>query len=105
MNFNWYTRVLLAVASGAILALAFPNYNFSLLAWIAIGLLTLASCGARLSIAPRGGPRGQAHKDSREDKAKRCHFTLGQIDAVEQAVHADSLRRGGSLRPIGNVRA
>lgn len=55
MNFNWYTRVLLAVASGAILALAFPNYNFSLLAWIAVGLLTLASCGARLSIAPLYG--------------------------------------------------
>ncbi len=55
MNFNWYTRVLLAVASGAILALSFPSYNFSLLAWVAVGLLTLASYGAKLSMAPLYG--------------------------------------------------
>jgi apolipoprotein N-acyltransferase len=55
MNFSWYTRVLLAVASGVILALSFPNYNLSLLAWVAVGLLTLASFGAKLSVAPLYG--------------------------------------------------
>lgn len=55
MNFSWYTRVLLAVASGVVLALSFPNYNFSLLAWVAVGLLTLASYGAKLSVAPLYG--------------------------------------------------
>ena len=47
MNRNespWYTRVLLALASGLTLALSFPNYNLSLLAWISVGLLVLASC-------------------------------------------------------------
>ena len=51
MNFSWYTRVLLAVASGVVLALSFPNYNFSLSAWVAVGLLTLASYGAKLRVA------------------------------------------------------
>jgi apolipoprotein N-acyltransferase len=55
MHLNGYTRVLLAVASGALLALSFPNYNFSLLAWIAVGLLTLASYRAKLLIAPLYG--------------------------------------------------
>lgn len=55
MNFNWYTRVLLAVASGVFLALSFPNYNFSLLAWIAVGLLTVASYRAKLSVSPLYG--------------------------------------------------
>ncbi|MGH9717647.1 MAG: apolipoprotein N-acyltransferase [Candidatus Acidiferrales bacterium] len=55
MNFSWYTRVLLAVASGVVLALSFPNYNFSLLAWIAVGLLFLASYRAKLSVAPLYG--------------------------------------------------
>ena len=47
MNFSRQTRILLAIASGVALALSFPKYNFSILAWIAIGLLVLASCGAR----------------------------------------------------------
>ena len=47
MNFRWHTRALLAIGSGATLALSFPNYNLSLLAWISIALLVLASCGAR----------------------------------------------------------
>jgi apolipoprotein N-acyltransferase len=47
MNFPRYLRVLLAVASGATLALSFPNYNLPLLAWISVGLLVLASAGAR----------------------------------------------------------
>lgn len=51
MNFSWYTRVLLAVASGVALALAFPSYNLPLFGWIAIGLLALASFGARPRIA------------------------------------------------------
>jgi apolipoprotein N-acyltransferase len=50
-NLSWYVRVPLAVASGAALALSFPNYNLSLLAWAAVGLLILASIGAR----PRAG--------------------------------------------------
>ncbi len=52
MNFSWYTRVLLALASGAALALSFPNYNLSLLAWISVGLLVLASFRARPAVAP-----------------------------------------------------
>ena len=36
-------RVLLSFVSGALLALAFPNFNLPLLAWIAIGVLILAS--------------------------------------------------------------
>ena len=39
-------RVLLAIASGAALGLAFPGYNLSLFAWLAVGLLLLASAGA-----------------------------------------------------------
>ena len=48
-------RVLLALASGAALAFSFPNYNFSLLAWISVGLLVLASYGARPAVAPLYG--------------------------------------------------
>src|ERR1700685_1501804 len=55
MRFSWYTRLLLALASGAALALSFPNYNFSLLAWISVGLLVLASYRARLVVAPLYG--------------------------------------------------
>jgi len=51
MNFNWYTRLLLAVASGLLLGLSFPNYNFPLLAWIAVGSLILASYRAGLLVA------------------------------------------------------
>jgi apolipoprotein N-acyltransferase len=46
MKFTWHTRVLLALASGAALGLSFPNYNLPLLAWLAVGMLVLASCGA-----------------------------------------------------------
>jgi apolipoprotein N-acyltransferase len=55
MNFSWHTRVLLAIASGAALALSFPNYNLSLLAWVAIGMLVLASFRVRLIEAPLYG--------------------------------------------------
>jgi len=55
MNFRWYTRVLLALSSGALLALAFPNYNFPLLAWVAISLLILSAYGARPAVAPLYG--------------------------------------------------
>jgi apolipoprotein N-acyltransferase len=55
MTFSWYTRVLLALASGVALGLAFPNYNLPLLAWISIALLILASFGARLRVAPLYG--------------------------------------------------
>jgi apolipoprotein N-acyltransferase len=55
MNCPWYTRALLALASGVALALSFPNYNLSLLAWIAVTLLVLASCGARPASSPLYG--------------------------------------------------
>jgi apolipoprotein N-acyltransferase len=44
-------RYLLALASGLTLALSFPNFNLSLLAWISVGLLVLASTGARPVVA------------------------------------------------------
>ena len=47
--------MLLAIGSGAALGLAFPNYNFYLLAWVALGLLVLASAGAPLKEAPLYG--------------------------------------------------
>jgi apolipoprotein N-acyltransferase len=50
-NLPWYVRSLLAILSGAALALSFPNYNLPLLAWLAVGLLILACFGARA----RGG--------------------------------------------------
>jgi len=46
-DFPWYVRLLFAMASGAAMALSFPNYNLPLLAWVSVGLLILASCGAR----------------------------------------------------------
>ena len=55
MNWPWHTRVLLALASGLALALSFPNFNFSLLAWISIGLLVLASFRAKPAVAPLYG--------------------------------------------------
>jgi apolipoprotein N-acyltransferase len=50
-NLPRYLRLLFAIASGAALALSFPNYNLSLLAWIAVGLLILSCLGAQ----PRAG--------------------------------------------------
>src|SRR5579863_1099121 len=55
MNWPWHTRVLLALASGLALALSFPNYSLSLLAWISIGLLVMASFQARPVVAPLYG--------------------------------------------------
>lgn len=55
MNFSWYTRALLAIASGVSLGLSFPNYNLALLAWFSIGLLVLASVGAPTWQAPLYG--------------------------------------------------
>ncbi|HTV58647.1 MAG TPA: apolipoprotein N-acyltransferase [Verrucomicrobiae bacterium] len=55
MNFSWYTRALLAIASGVALGLSFPNYNLALLAWISVGLLVLASVGAPPKQAPLYG--------------------------------------------------
>jgi apolipoprotein N-acyltransferase len=46
MTFPRYARFLLAVASGAALALSFPNYNLPLLAWGSVAMLVLASFGA-----------------------------------------------------------
>ena len=47
MTLPRYARLSLAIASGAALAFSFPNYNLSLLAWAAIGMLVLASFEAR----------------------------------------------------------
>lgn len=55
MNFRWYTRALLAIGSGAALALSFPNYNLWPLAWISLALLMLASVGARPIESPLYG--------------------------------------------------
>jgi apolipoprotein N-acyltransferase len=55
VNFSWQKRSLLALASGAALALSLPNYNWSLLAWVSVGLLVLASLGARPGVAPLYG--------------------------------------------------
>jgi apolipoprotein N-acyltransferase len=55
MNLPRYARVLLAIGSGVALGLSFPNYNLYLLAWIALGMLVLASCGVPLKEAPLYG--------------------------------------------------
>src|ERR1700733_15110214 len=55
MNLPRYARVLLAIGSGVALGLSFPNYNLYLLAWIAMGMLVLASVGAPLKEAPLNG--------------------------------------------------
>jgi apolipoprotein N-acyltransferase len=55
MNFPWHTRALLALGSGVALALSFPDYNLPLLAWLSVGMLILASAGARLAEAPLYG--------------------------------------------------
>jgi apolipoprotein N-acyltransferase len=55
MKLPRYARVLLAIGSGAALGLAFPNYNFYLLAWVAMGMLVLASVDAPLKEAPLYG--------------------------------------------------
>jgi apolipoprotein N-acyltransferase len=54
-NLSWQKRSLLALASGAALALSLPNYNLTLLAWVSVGLLVLASFGARPAVAPLYG--------------------------------------------------
>ena len=55
MNLPRYARVLLAIGSGAALGLSFPNYNLWPLAWVALGMLVLASSGAKLKEAPLYG--------------------------------------------------
>ena len=55
MNISRRIRILLALASGAALALSFPNYNLHLLAWISLTLLILASVGARPLESPLYG--------------------------------------------------
>src|SRR6202142_3119243 len=47
MTLPRYARFLLAIASGTALALSFPNYNLSFLAWAAVGMLVLAAFQAR----------------------------------------------------------
>jgi len=55
MNLSRPLRLLLGLASGVALALSFPNYNLSLLAWVAIAMLILASIGARVRDAMLAG--------------------------------------------------
>jgi apolipoprotein N-acyltransferase len=55
MNFPRTTRVLLALGSGVALAQSFPDYNLPVLAWISVGILILASAGARPAEAPLYG--------------------------------------------------
>jgi apolipoprotein N-acyltransferase len=55
MNLPRYARVLLAMGSGAALGFAFPNYNLTLLAWISLAMLIVASSGVRLREAPLYG--------------------------------------------------
>ena len=55
MNFPWHERALLALGSGVALALSFPDYNLPLLAWVSVGMLVLASAGARPIEAPLYG--------------------------------------------------
>jgi len=54
-SLSWQKRSLLALASGATLALSLPNYNLTLLAWVSVGLLVVASFGARPAVAPLYG--------------------------------------------------
>jgi apolipoprotein N-acyltransferase len=55
MNLSRPLRLLLGLASGVALALSFPNYNLSLLAWVAIAMLILASIGASVRDAMLAG--------------------------------------------------
>src|ERR1700689_5803887 len=55
MKFTRPTRVLLAVASGAALALSFPDFNLWPLAWFSVGMLVLASVGAHRGESPLYG--------------------------------------------------
>src|SRR6202162_208407 len=55
MKFTRATRALLAVSSGATLALSFPDYNLWPLAWFSVGMLVLASVGAHRSESPLYG--------------------------------------------------
>lgn len=55
MKFTRPKRVLLAVASGAALALSFPEYNLWPLAWISVSMLVLASLRARPGESPLYG--------------------------------------------------
>ncbi|MGA8034982.1 MAG: apolipoprotein N-acyltransferase [Candidatus Acidiferrales bacterium] len=55
MNLPRYARVLLALGSGAALGFAFPNYNLTLLAWISLAMLVLASVDAPVRQAPLYG--------------------------------------------------
>lgn len=47
MRISRPVRFLLALGSGAAVALAFPNYNLSFLAWVGIAMLMVASLGVR----------------------------------------------------------
>jgi apolipoprotein N-acyltransferase len=46
MTLSRTTRWLLSLASGFLLAIAFPNYNWAILAWLAVAILIIAIDGA-----------------------------------------------------------
>jgi apolipoprotein N-acyltransferase len=47
----WLVRLVLALGSGAALALAYPKFNFPLLAWVSPAILLVAVIGARMPSA------------------------------------------------------
>lgn len=51
MKLSRFARLALAVASGALLALAYPSFNLPILAWVAIALLLVSVIGASLPYA------------------------------------------------------
>jgi apolipoprotein N-acyltransferase len=55
MKLTRATRALLAVSSGAALALSFPDYNLWPLAWFSVGMLVLASVEAHRGESPLYG--------------------------------------------------
>jgi apolipoprotein N-acyltransferase len=55
MKLSRAARIFLACASGVFLGLSFPNYNLTMLAWVGIAFLILASLDASAKEAPRYG--------------------------------------------------
>jgi apolipoprotein N-acyltransferase len=51
MKRSWFLRLLLALSSGALLALAYPNYNLHFLAWVSVALLIVAVLDVGMSSA------------------------------------------------------
>ena len=93
MKLSRLQRIVLALGSGAALGLAFPSYNVTVLAWVAIAMLILASLGARTrEAALYGFLHGVVFYP----------VCLPWIDTVmRQYGNVDSLDSGGILLLIG----